>query len=165
MKTTELLQPVPGCLFAVVAIACIALSLPADAQPSSVPDQSTTTMQLGKQFRQELMVEYHKQAGVRARRQYQLPELCLKYFPLNSSLVRAKEILQAAGHEGPLFPAFNRQLPPNSTDRHDLGGGFKLFGSPISNTSFLVVFRPGQPAERQTRIESTIACVLTDVSL
>lgn len=136
-----------------------------DAKSNSVLERIPAAVQLGKLFRQEVVGEYHKQAEVRAKRQYQIHELCHKYFPLDSSLDKAKEILQAAGHEGPLYPAYNRQLPSNSIDRQDLGGGFNLFGSAISNTSFSVIFRPSQNAEKKKHIESIVSCVITDISL
>src|SRR5450830_946755 len=102
----------------------------------------------GKQFRIEVDSTFMKMSKADSRGHYDLMSVCEKYFPVDTSFADAEVMLLAAGthpvKSGDTIwvPDYNHRLPVDSLDKNDLGSGFVLSKSLISNALFGITFRP-----------------------
>jgi hypothetical protein len=125
----------------------------------------------GKQFRAEVDSTFLKMSKVSAQRVYDLTEVCKKYFPVGTLFSDVEVMLVAGGalpskpHGMILVPSYNRGLPENSPDRNDVGGGFALDRSLVSNSIFVVIFRPQEASVTPRKIGQIIACFVRTTNL
>jgi len=125
----------------------------------------------GKQFRAEVEATFLKMSKTNAQRTYDLIDVCNRYFPVGTSFPDVEIILVAAGTRTAksggliLVPNYNRRLPVGSPDRNDVGSGFLLEKSWISNSIFEITFRPQDANAAPKKIGEIIGCFVRSTSL
>ena len=145
-----------------VVLCCFSLSCFA-IEKESYLRTNEKLVQRGKQFRAEVDSTFLKMSKENAMRSYDLIQVCQKYIPAGTSFKDVEVILHAAGQNGSMVPDYNHLLPPDSPDRSDVGGGFLLHKSWISNSIFLITFRPDIAQVTNKKVKQIMSCgVLTN---
>lgn len=125
----------------------------------------------GRQFKAEVERGFLVMAKADARRTYVLTDICSKYFPIGMPFSDVEEILIAAGTRRSkpdgkvLVPDYNHGLPPDSPDGNDVGSGFLLDKSLVSNSVFEIIFRPQAVNSMPKKVGRIVDCFVRSTSL
>jgi len=162
-----------GLIFLVLTTLCVLLFYGLREGGDDIPvNAGSSALQMrGRQFRAEVESEFLAMAKADARRTYVLTDVCSKYFPIGMPFSDVEVILLAAGTrpskpEGMiLVPDYNHSLPSDSPDRNDLGSGFVLDKSLVSNSVFEIIFRPQDMSTEPKRVGKIVDCFVRSTSL
>jgi hypothetical protein len=121
----------------------------------------------GRQFRADVENTVLNMSKAGARRSYDLIDMCKKYFPAQTSFSDVRVMMMAARdrQDEPLWSAHNPNVPAENADKDDVGSGFSLNKTLISNSVFGVVFRPDSSEGANRKVAKIMSCGVLNTNL